>query len=241
MGCGCEKEKMTTQDNTIRSCVKATGVPFHYSRPAHPSGYAVVLDMDGTLFAGNSLKWALALGLKRLLSRGHIVSMLTVLSLGALKALHLISHETMKYGALRIFGDDTVLTARLQQRAASRARPEVTGILEEAQKRGDRILLATAASDSYVPQLWDGEYLASPFGGPDLREERKATAIARWIEENNLKLRTFITDHRADLPSAKVAQELGAEVLLTAPSAESLKAFRHAAITSRIITDRAHF
>lgn len=225
-----------TTDNSISSSIDATAVPFHYSRPSHPSGDAVVLDMDGTLFAGNSLKWALALGLKRLLRRGHIVSLLTVLSLGGLKALHLVSHETMKYGALRIFGDDRVLTTQLQQRAASLARPEVTDILKEAQKRGDRILLATAASDSYVPLLWVGEYIASPFGGPDLRGERKAVAIRQWLEDNNLRLRTFITDHSADLPSAKVAQKLGAEVLLTAPSAKSLKIFGRSAITCRIIT-----
>lgn len=236
MGCGCEKEKMTTNNNTMRSSADNGTVPFHYGKPDHPSGYAVVLDMDGTLFAGNSLKWALELGLKRLLRRGHIVSMLTVLSLGGLKALHLISHETMKYGALRIFGDDAALTAQLQQRASALARPEVARIINEAQQHGDRILLATAASDSYVPQLWEGEYIASPFGGPDLRGERKAAAISRWLEENSLKLRTFITDHRADLPSAKLARELGAEVLLTAPTSKSLTAFSLADIPYRIIT-----
>ncbi len=46
--------------------------------------WAVVTDLDGTLIRGNSLKWILKAGLKRLLRQGRIPSFLAVMMLGGL-------------------------------------------------------------------------------------------------------------------------------------------------------------
>lgn len=179
---------------------------------------AVVTDLDGTLIEGNSLKWMLRLGLEEMTRRLRLPSVLAVLSLGALAMMHAVSHETMKYGALRLIGDDSRVADRLRKLGESRRSPRVAAILEEARKRGDRILLASAASESYIDSLWSGERLASPFGGPDLRGERKRAAVEKWLNDNNLRLEAFLTDHHDDLPTARLAASLGAEIYLVNPS-----------------------
>lgn len=196
---------------------------------------ALVADLDGTVLEGNSLKWILKAGLKRLLQSGRFPSFLVVMSLGGLAWMRLISHETMKYGALRIFGDDGQLMSRMRKLGHERRNPAVMRVIDEAAERGDRVLLATAASESYVRELWDGEYIASPFGGPDLRGERKAQAVRKWLADNNLRFDIFMTDHYHDLPLAEYAYRSGARVYLVNPTEESRRRFDAAGIPYTLI------
>ncbi|MDE6295897.1 MAG: haloacid dehalogenase-like hydrolase [Muribaculaceae bacterium] len=191
---------------------------------------ALVADLDGTLLMGNSLKWILKAGLKRLLQRGRIKSFFKVLSLGGLSWFGLISHETMKYGALRIFGDDRKLMEEMHRLGHERSNVRVHRLIDDAADRDDRILVATAASESYVEELWAGEYLASPFGGPDLRGERKSEAVERWLKANDLRFDVFLTDHYHDLPLARLASREGAHIYLVRPSKKSRALFDKAGI-----------
>ncbi|MDE5773058.1 MAG: haloacid dehalogenase-like hydrolase, partial [Muribaculaceae bacterium] len=190
----------------------------------------VVTDLDGTLLRGNSLKWILKAGLSRMLRRGRIPSVLAVLALGGLAYCRLVSHETMKYGALRLFGDDPGLMEEMHRLGIERRNEDVVRILAEAESRGDRILLASAASESYIRELWDGEYIASPFGGPDLRGEQKLQAVKKWLAENDLRFEAFLTDHYHDLPLAEYAYHSGAIVYLVNPTDESRRRFDAAGI-----------
>ena len=70
---------------------------------------AIVVDFDGTVIAGNSLRWILRLGLKHLLRRLRLPSAIIVATLMLMRKLRLVSHETMKYGSLRVIGDDPAL------------------------------------------------------------------------------------------------------------------------------------
>lgn len=191
---------------------------------------AIVTDLDGTLINGNSLKWILKLGLKRLLRRGRIPSFLVVMTLGGMAALKIVSHETMKYGALRLFGDDPKLMEDMHRLGHTRRNAAVAEILAKAEADGDTILLASAASESYIRQIWEGEYLASPFGGPDLKGERKREAVEHWLNERDLPLKAFLTDHHADLPMARWAAAKGAKIYLVNPSEKTITRFREAHI-----------
>ncbi len=197
--------------------------------------WAVVTDLDGTLIRGNSLKWILKAGLKRLLRQGRIPSFLAVMMLGGLAWTKLISHETMKYGALRLFGNDKKLLDEMHSKGIEHRNQEVQKILADAEKHGDRILLASAASESYIHQLWDGETIASPFGGPDLKGKRKLEAVKTWLEDNNLQLKAFLTDHSDDLPLAEYAQTLGATIYLVNPTQKSQDRFDAAGISYKLI------
>lgn len=201
-----------------------------------PQQGAVITDLDGTLINGNSLKWILKAGLKRLIRQGRIPSFLAVLMLGGLAWTRLISHETMKYGALRLFGDDEKLMKIMHRMGVEHRNNEVQKILAEAVKQGDRILLASAASESYIRQLWDGEFIASPFGGPDLKGNRKLEAVRTWLHDNNLQLNAFLTDHSDDLPLAEYAQSLGATIYLVNPTPKSKQIFDNANIAYKLLS-----
>lgn len=195
----------------------------------------VITDLDGTFINGNSLIWMLELGLKRMLRRGRIPTFLAVSMFVAMRKCRIISHETMKYASLRLFGDDTLLLADLRKMGETHRNLAVSDFLEKAALRGSRVLLATAASESYVPQLWDGDFIASPFGGPDLRGERKVKAVRKWMKENNAAPQAFLTDHFHDLPMAEYAAGMGAGIYLVNPGAETVRKFEQAGLEFTII------
>lgn len=196
----------------------------------------VVTDLDGTLLRGNSLKWILKAGLKRLLRSGRLSSFLAVLGLGGLCMMRIVSHETMKYGALRLFGDDPKLMDEMRRMGHEMRRESVSRLLAEAAAAGDEILLATAASESYVPYVWDGDYIASPFGGPDLKGERKLQRLRERVAARNQRVKAFLTDHYDDLATAEWVADNGGKVYLVNPSQKTIERFDESGVPYTLMT-----
>ena len=190
-----------------------------------------VVDLDGTLVQGNTLHLYLRAALRYLWWRRPLLA-LRVAALMAARAVRLIPHSTMKYGAARAVGAHPAVIARLKETV--HYNPQVIKLLEERKAMGDTLLLATAAFTFYARELWDGELVGSDLAaGPaeECRGERKAAAVADYLRQHRVAPACVITDHHDDLPllrlnpagpnylinpSAKTAR-LTAGLLVTAP------------------------
>lgn len=184
-------------------------------------GGATVVDLDGTLVNCNTLHLYIKLGLRHADWLHKVVISFWLV----LRKLKLIKHETMKYRVLELCGQSPVLLEKFRHEVSRNLNKEVTEFLKKRRIAGDRLLLASAAAPSYIPLIWDHEFRASPWGGPDLRGVRKRDAVMRWIEDNELKFNCFITDHRDDLPLALAARRCGALVMIVNPGPKDRKAF----------------
>lgn len=195
----------------------------------------MVVDLDGTLVRGNTLHIALRMGLRR----GSLWSRMTVAAWLAARRLRLVSHERMKYGALpRVFAAEGFAN-EFKARVESAFNSDVTDLIARHRADGGVVLLATAAASAYVPMIWDGDFVASPVGGPDLRGNAKVRAVDKWIKDNEGRIVMFLTDHEHDLPMARYAASEGADVLLVNPRPTALDAFRAEGFT-QVLTARAN-
>lgn len=184
-----------------------------------------VVDLDGTYLTCNSLRLYLKVALKYSLRNLRIDRLSEIFLLYLLRKLRLISHETMKYKSIRLGGKSPRMLHEFSVEAHNAVNKKVKTFLDERQKRGESVLLATAAAESYVPLIWDGEYIASPMGGPDCRGIRKRDAVIRWASGRRLSISFFLTDHHEDLPLAEYVIDNGGKVILVNPSSETLEAF----------------
>lgn len=159
-----------------------------------------VVDLDGTLVQGNTLHLYLRAALRCLWWRRPLVA-LRVAALMAARAVRLIPHSTMKYGAARAVGAHPAVIARLKQTA--HLNPQVLKLIEERKAMGDTVLLATAAFTFYARELWDGDLVGSELAaGPEAecRGEHKAAAVTAYLRQHRAGLACVITDHHDDLP-----------------------------------------
>lgn len=187
-----------------------------------------VIDLDETYLLCNSLKLYLRNALNYAAGHLRLDRVTKILTLFALRKLKLISHETMKYRAIKAAGESPEMLKTFKCLAKRQINPKVAKFIEERRRNGDEILLATAAAQCYVPLIWDGNYVASPMGGPDCRGDRKRDTVIQWTTAHNSTIRYFLTDHMEDLPLARYAAASGANVLLVNPNRESLQAFEQA-------------
>jgi phosphoserine phosphatase len=162
-----------------------------------------VVDLDGTLIAGNSLHIYLKCGVGELWRTGNIIAALKVLGLGALRVLRLISHRRMKFAALTLIEPTQHLREVFCAKINSIRRPEVDMLIDEMRSTGSEIILATAAADVYVDWIWHGVSLATPVANnktrTELRGATKRNAVLQYAQQHNLQLYAVITDHADDL------------------------------------------
>ena len=189
---------------------------------------ATVVDLDGTYCRLNTLKAYIRLGFRRLLSRGKIASATTVAALVAMRRLRLISHRTMKFNTLRLIGRDTELLNSFGTYIKESVNTDVMRLLDRRLAAGDRILLASAAADFYIPAIWNGEFVATAMDKNaerlECRGEEKLRRVSLWLETNGLKLNYVLTDHHDDAPLMQA--NVTGENILVNPSDETLRFFR---------------
>lgn len=189
---------------------------------------ATVVDLDGTYSRLNTLRAYISLGVRHLLSRGRIVSVSAVAALVAMRRLRLISHRTMKFNALKLIGKDQELLESFGQQINKSLNSDVTRFLAQRRAAGDRILLASAAADFYIPAVWDGEFVATASDGNparlECRGDEKLRRVNQWLESNGLRLNYVLTDHHDDAPLLK-ANSTGENILVN-PSEKTLRFFR---------------
>lgn len=183
----------------------------------------VVVDLDGTYISANTFKIFMSCGLCMLFLKKEIYTLAYVLWLLLLRKLRLLSHRTLKFKVFPLFSNDENLKDLFIRRVAPLVNQKVKRIIDSYRASGCRILLATAAADTYISWIWDGDYQGTCMtNNPDRLENRgemKLSNVLKYVSDNNLKLQTVITDHSDDLPLLKQ----GAENILVKPSEKSTR------------------
>lgn len=93
------------------------------------------------------------------------------------------------------------LKQKFQQGVQKMLSKEAQSLLKEYESQGYHILLATAASEIYVPWIWSGDYVATPpYSEAECRGEEKRRRVESYAKAHGLIPRVAITDHPDDLP-----------------------------------------
>lgn len=184
-----------------------------------------IVDLDGTLLQINSLELFLKVAVKYALQHGRIDRVAAILTLYLLRKGRIISHESMKYKAIACAGKSQAMLGAFGLKARKLLNRRVLNFIGARRRQGDKIIVASAAAESYVGRIWSGDFIASPAGGPDCRGVRKREAVAAHIAATGLRLNYFLTDHCDDLPLAHYAADNGATVILVRPQGNTRERF----------------
>lgn len=184
-----------------------------------------VVDLDGTWVKCNTLSVYVRKGILKLLSEHRYAALLQAVSIIIQRKMRIVSHASMKYRLLSIIPADKPFLISFSATIQRHINPNVAMFIEERRRAGDTILLATAASASYIEYIWDGKYLASRSEAQELFGVAKRDAVAEWMVANNASISYFLTDDISDLPMAIYTAEHGGKTLLVNPSARNLHKF----------------
>lgn len=199
---------------------------------------ATFVDLDGTLLTANSMHIFMRRLPGMLMKRGALGAAIGSLWLTTMRSLRLTSHRSMKWHLTK--------TARLhlneedwEELAATMAESinqNVAAYIESRRERGCVTYIATAAAEEYVMPLcrlfgYDG-VLATKFTEDiaDYRElngEAKHEAIEGLLQQKELRLESFLTDHTDDMPTAKAYPLL---TILVGASQKTVDVFREAEV-----------
>ncbi len=187
-----------------------------------------VIDLDGTYVDGNTLKIYLGCGVRFLMSRGKIPPIARLLKAILRRKLGKCDHRRMKETILSTLYPYPQILPTFCKKVKSRINPDIKSLIKRNSSNGHRILLATAAPEFYVRSFWTGDLVATDFQ-PDkpLKEcvrEEKVLQVTKWLEANNCKLDTVVTDSIDDIGLVK--ENISGANILVKPSASDLRAFR---------------
>lgn len=182
----------------------------------------MAVDLDGTLITGNSLHLYIICGLRRSLARLKFWRTLRILGALALRKLGIWSHLSMKRSVLKTIEPDERLMADFKARFEAMKSPIVSDLILMARSEGTTILLATAAPETYISRVWDGNYVATDaLSQCECRGEEKKRRVLEFATQCGLMLDTVVTDHYDDLPL--MAVESVKNRYLVDPSAKTLE------------------
>ena len=200
------------------------------------------MDLDGTLLSANSMHIFMHRLPGMLMRKRAIGAAIDSLWWTALRSLRLTDHRYMKWHLTknaRRHLDDADWES-LAQEMADTVNPSVRDYIESRRSRGCMTFIATAAAEEYAIPLcrllgYDGA-LATNFTDTledyeELNRHAKHDAIERMLEERQLRLESFLTDHTDDLPTAKAYPLL---TILVGASQKTADEFREAGITRYI-------
>lgn len=186
----------------------------------------VVVDLDGTLFPGNTLREYTLYALR------HSPNRLEIAFWVALRRAKLVSHRRMKWHILKASAD---LDCReFVESVYKNLSQPVQKLL--ATFRGAEVVIATAAPERYSLPL------AKKLGcrciaTPDAERyseyvENRGEVKLRRVLDLNLPIRAVVTDHHDDLPLLKLE---GVERYLVSPSPETRKRVGEMGIECEVI------
>ena len=182
---------------------------------AAPERY-IVVDLDGTYYIGNTLHDYLRTAMRWHLAGGRFGRVFSIMSLGALRALRIISHRRFKESALAAAGSDSATLELFAAEAMKRINMPLQRWLRE-QESDCGVIMATAAPRFYARLLWPGAMVATEFDGRamgvECRGEEKLARVKAAIGSGCIH--TTVTDHSDDLPLMRESVGL---VILVAPS-----------------------
>ena len=198
--------------------------------PARPM--ITVVDLDGTYVRGNTLHIYIRCGMGQMLRRLSFGKLLRTFGLLALRRLHIVGHTTMKFGICAMIDPADI---RLRRKFKARVEQLINTDVRKALDKADKLLLATAAPDTYVPWIWEGAYVATAMqdnpGRIECRGEEKMRRI-RGAVKYPAELDTLYTDHSDDIP----LMESFYDVVLVSPSTETVMKVESLGIRYSIIS-----
>ncbi len=185
-----------------------------------------VVDLDGTLLRGNSLRMLILFLLSRMCRRGQFAGAASVVMSLLCRKCRLISHVRMKYPVHRLafscLSTDDVEDFAILLR--SKVNEPLFGRLSSLQASGFKVIVATAAPsiymDAFVGMLGLDSYVATELADDvrsyvESRGERKAALVKAFADREGLDIALVATDHEDDMPLLRFS---GIERLLVNPT-----------------------
>ncbi len=208
--------------------------PSHNQVPTQSSDLRplTVIDLDGTLIAGNSFTRFTLWMIRRAIRHGDASTFAKIGSVILRRKMRLCTHANAKEIIMRIadrkldVGDYHAFAATF----VPLVRPSVRAILSEARTQGHLLCLATAAPWQYAAPLaalldMDEVLATYPPKGERGIVECRGEVKQRRVQAlcNRLKLRPArtLTDHHDDLPLLIWTASSGGENILVAPTAST--------------------
>lgn len=174
----------------------------------------LAVDLDGTLIRGNTLHIYIRCALKDMLRRRRLYSLAYSAAMLALRRAGRISHSRMKFGILSHIKPTARLRADFRAATAPLRNKDVERLISDFRARGGAVLLASAAADSYIPLIWDGDFVATDMnpatnpGHIECRGEEKLRRVHDYAATKGLTLCAAISDDaRDDAPLLQAAPE----------------------------------
>ena len=157
----------------------------------------MAVDLDGTLLRGNSLHEYIRCGLRH----GSAAVRLRIAVALALRRLRLSSHLAMKRRVLRAIHPDAAFADDFRRCIAAMRRPQVEALIKAHQDAGGIVLLATAATELYIPLIWEGDSVSTDADcAVECRCEEKLRRVLGYARSHGTELKAVVTDHPDDLP-----------------------------------------
>ena len=172
----------------------------------------IVVDLDNTLIDVNSTRMLAEFLVCKFLSKGKFGKFLNIVGFFIFRKTGRISHIILKHKIvctalselsekdLNYFADKLI----------TKLNPKVVELILTQIKHGRKVLIATAASDIFMPLFlerlpFDSDFIATPYSQSldkyiENRSEEKLKNVTHYLETNGLILKIFITDHFEDRP-----------------------------------------
>ena len=208
-------------------------------RLQEPLKGVTIVDLDGTLLSANSMHIFMRRLPGMLMKRKAPGAAMSSLWQIGLRRMRIVSHRSMKWhltkAARRHLLEEDWETLAEEMSAA--VNPSVKDYIESRRARGCITYLATAAMEEYAEPLsrmmgYEGalttKFTENISEYEELNRHAKHGAIERLLNEEGLRLESFLTDHTDDLPTAKAYPNL---TILVGASAKTADEFREAGIT----------
>lgn len=157
----------------------------------------MAVDLDGTLLRGNSLHEYIRCGL----CHGSLWQRTRLAVFLGLRRMRLVSHVWMKRRALAAIRRDESLVTDFRMHVDALRRREVQRLIDAHVASGGRVLLATAASEVYVPDIWEGDYVCTDAAcDVECRGAAKVRRVLDYAAAHGCRLDIVVTDHPDDMP-----------------------------------------
>ena len=200
---------------------------------------ATIVDLDGTLIAGNSMHIFMKRLPGLLMKRHAYGAAISALLWVGLRSVRCVNHKSMKWhltkkALIHLQDSDWENLAEL---ISEDINPHVRDFVESNRQLGCETYIATAALEEYTLPLckllgYDGAIATSFSDCQDDYEEMKGyakrDAVEQLLAQKNLRLSSFITDHTDDLPTAAAYPGLS---IIVNPTQKTADRFHEVGVT----------
>ncbi len=179
----------------------------------------LVVDLDGTLVNVNSFTEFVIYVAQDAVKRGKLDFLLKIIRIVGLRKLRCISHAAAKMtimGYCSSFYKGDEVYSFFCSKLINQLRPSVLNLIDEYHKRGDKVVLATAAPAEYAKLLAmqcgldfciASEYMnkISPMQTYECVGEEKLQRVKELCLHENMRVAAVVSDHSDDLPLMRFA------------------------------------